>query len=482
MNVKVSIVIPCFDEGRCIEQTIDSCLASSYSEIEIIVVDYGSTEPATIDLLNRLNKPKTRVIYERNCGLPAARNAGIKAAQGDFIVSLDADDLLHHSFLEKAIRLLEQNPMAGIASPGYHTFGAVHYSWEPPVFHFGRLLAENIICISALFRKQAWLEAGGYNEGMTDGYEDWDFWISLSKKGWTSVAVNDAPLAYRVLSADSDGSMYDLLRKQVVNNHPELFHENRLDKLWLSWLCDEWEVRRMLRRRLGQDLELAPIVSIVIPCYNYGQYVEEAVDSCLNSTFQEIEIIVVNNGSTDPYTIEVLQRLQRPKTRVIHVQTNIGLPYGRNVGIREARGKYILPLDADDKIQPTLIEKAYRILEARPEVGFATVGLEYFGDQSWVWIPPEFDFNRLLSENIVCVTSLVRKSAWLSVGGYNEAMIHGYEDWDFWISLCERGWRGTAIHEALLLYRRHGHSLSYDAGQKHAMIVQQIRANHPRLY
>ncbi|MGO4181189.1 glycosyltransferase family A protein [Paenibacillus sp. TAF43_2] len=209
---------------------------------------------------------------------------------------------------------------------------------------------------------------------------------------------------------------------------------------------------------------------------------EQTIDSCLASSYSEIEVIVVDYGSTEPAMIDLLNRLNKPKTRVIHVQTNIGLPYGRNVGIHEARGKYILPLDADDKIQPTLIEKAYRILEARPEAGFATVGLEYFGDQSWVWIPPEFDFNRLFSENIVCVTSLVRKSAWLSVGGYNEAMIHGYEDWDFWISLCERGWRGTAIHEALLLYRRHGHSLSYDAGQKHAMIVQQIRANHPRLY
>lgn len=225
-----------------------------------------------------------------------------------------------------------------------------------------------------------------------------------------------------------------------------------------------------------------PIVSVVIPCYNYGQYLEDAVNSCLNSTFQDLEIIVVNNGSTDHYTIEFLNRLNKPKTRVIHVDKNIGLPHGRNVGIREAKGRYILPLDADDMIHPTLIEKTHQVLETKPQVGFVTVGLEYFGDQYWVWLPPLFDFNRLLVENIVCVCSLFRKQAWIDAGGYNESMLDGYEDWDFWISVAEKGWLGDAVPEALLYYRRHSSNMSTESGKKHSAIVQQIRSNHPALY
>lgn len=227
---------------------------------------------------------------------------------------------------------------------------------------------------------------------------------------------------------------------------------------------------------------MSPIVSVVIPCYNYGEFVEEAIDSCLNSTLQDFEIIVVNNGSTDPYTIEVLNRLNKPQTRVVHIKTNIGLPYGRNFGIKEAKGPYILPLDADDKIHPTFIEKAVLVMEAKPQVGFVTCGMEYFGDEYWVWMPPAFDFDRLLIQNYVNVTSLFRKEAWSEAGGYNESMLDGYEDWDFWISLAERGWLGETIPEVLFFYRRHGKTMAYDAGQKHACIVKQIQANHPNLY
>jgi glycosyltransferase involved in cell wall biosynthesis len=478
----ISVVIPCRDEGVNLEQAIESCLNSAFSAFEIIVVDYGSKDGYAEDVVKRLNHANIRMVEQEDKGVSYARNTGIREAKSEFIICLNADDKLHPAFMGKALEQLMGQSRLGFATSGYQTFGAIHYTWEAPPFHLGHLLSQNIVCCSALFRKQAWLEAGGFNESMTEGYEDWDFWISLAKRGWGAAIVADTPLSYRVAGGASDEFKHDRLVRQVANNHPDLFSEHRLYELWYDWLKDELQVRRMIRNQLGTELRMDPLVSIVIPCYNYGRYVEDAVNSCLGSTFQEFEIIVVNNGSTDPYTIEVLNRLKKPKTRVIHVQTNIGLPHGRNVGIRAARGKYILPLDADDKLRPTLIEKAFRVLEAKPELGFATVGLEYFGDTSWVWIPPVFDFNRLLSENIVCVTSLFRKQAWIAAGGYNENMIYGYEDWDFWISLCESGWPGEAIPEALLLYRRHGHSLSYDAGQRHEAIVQQIRNNHPQFY
>ena len=105
-----------------------------------------------------------------------------------------------------------------------------------------------------------------------------------------------------------------------------------------------------------------PKVSIVIPCYNHGKFVDETVQSCLKQTYQDIEIIIVNDGSTDEYTNTLLKDYQRPKTKVITIQ-NQGLPTARNTGIREAVGEYILPLDADDKIAPTYIEKAVNVIE-----------------------------------------------------------------------------------------------------------------------
>jgi len=224
-----------------------------------------------------------------------------------------------------------------------------------------------------------------------------------------------------------------------------------------------------------------PAISVVITCYNYGQYVEEAVASCLNSTFQDFEIIIVNDGSTDAYTLELLEQWKMPKTRVIH-QHNQGLPAARNRGIREARGKYVFPLDADDKIHPTLLEKGYWIMETRPSLGFVTTWLKHFGDEDWIWRPPSFHFYQLLQDNIVVGNSLIRKSAWESVGGYNESMTQGYEDWDFWIKLSAADWRGYQIQEPLFLYRKHGDTMLNQSNVLRMELTNRIKANHANLY
>lgn len=224
-----------------------------------------------------------------------------------------------------------------------------------------------------------------------------------------------------------------------------------------------------------------PLISIVIPCYNYGAYVEEAVQSCLDSTFQDFEILVVNDGSTDSFTLEVLARLDSPQVRVIH-QPNGGLPAARNRGFSEARAPYVLPLDADDTIHPTLMEKAYWVLQTHPEVAFVSFWLRHFGDEDWIWRPEVPTLLRLLEENCVTVTSLVRKDAWRDAGGYDERMRLGYEDWNFWISLVKRGLNGMQIPEPLFQYRRHGRTMLHGSRERHAEIMLQFAQNHPELF
>jgi glycosyltransferase involved in cell wall biosynthesis len=102
-----------------------------------------------------------------------------------------------------------------------------------------------------------------------------------------------------------------------------------------------------------------PKVSVIIPCFNQGEYVDQAVDSVLKQSFQDFEIVIVNDGSTDPFTISHLQNYSRQKTTVVHTD-NQGLAAARNNGIRQAKSEYILPLDADDKIGATFLEKGSR--------------------------------------------------------------------------------------------------------------------------
>jgi glycosyltransferase involved in cell wall biosynthesis len=226
-----------------------------------------------------------------------------------------------------------------------------------------------------------------------------------------------------------------------------------------------------------------PLVSVIIPCYNYGKYVLSAINSALNANYPNVEVIVVNDCSTDSYTNKVLSYVDKyMEVQVINHEKNKGLPCARNTAIKAAKGKYIVPLDADDTIEPNFIPKTVSVLEKNPRLGFCSTGRRHFGREKLIHIPEQYNFYKLLFKNLCSVTSLVRKKAWEEVGGFNEKMTDGYEDWDFWICLGEKGWYGHRIPNILFNYRKHGKSMITDSKKKHDQLVRQIRNNHRKLF
>jgi glycosyltransferase involved in cell wall biosynthesis len=195
-----------------------------------------------------------------------------------------------------------------------------------------------------------------------------------------------------------------------------------------------------------------PKISVIIPCYNQGQYLDEAVASVQAQTFANYEIIIVNDGSTDPDTVEILAGYERPRTRVIHTE-NQGLAAARNNGIREARGRYILPLDADDRIGAAYLERAVAVLDENPGIGIVYCRAWLFGEMDSEWVLPEFSLEEMLLDNIIFCSSFFRRRDWEEVGGYDPEMKHGWEDYDFWLSLIERGRLVHRIPEILFHYR-----------------------------
>lgn len=202
-----------------------------------------------------------------------------------------------------------------------------------------------------------------------------------------------------------------------------------------------------------------PAVTVVIPCHDHGAYVVDALSSVLGQTLRDLEVIVVDDGSTSPLSAEGWP--QAADVRVTLIRTpRRGPAAARNEGIKAGRGRYILPLDADDRIAPSYLEQAVACLERDPDLGIVYCLAEFFGSQSGPWALPPFRYPDFLVHPCIFSAALFRRADWEATGGYQTDLVHGYEDHDFWISLVALGRKVHRIDETLFHYRRTPGSLA----------------------
>lgn len=194
-------------------------------------------------------------------------------------------------------------------------------------------------------------------------------------------------------------------------------------------------------------------VSVLIPCYNDGAYIEEAIASVEKQTWPSVEIIVVDDGSTDLKTKAVLDKLSRQKRCTLVSQPNKGPGAARNHAFKLSKGDYILPLDADDRIAPSYIEKAVHELEGLPRAGACYCHAELIGECSGPWKLPDFSIGEMLIDNVVFVTALIRREVYMEIGGFDESLVKGFEDYDFFLSILEHDWAIRQLPETLFEYR-----------------------------
>ncbi len=228
-----------------------------------------------------------------------------------------------------------------------------------------------------------------------------------------------------------------------------------------------------------------PAVSVVIPCYRQAEYLRLAIDSVALQRFSDWELVVVDDGSPDD-TAEVAEaqfsRLPGRRLRLIR-QENAGLAAARNAGIAATRGRYVLPLDSDDALDPEYLSRTVALLEARPEVAIAVTDAALFGVEQGVWrTEPELPLHRLLTQNRFTYCALYRREVWEAVGGYEPNLTAGYEDWDFWIGALERGFKAAHVPEPLFLYRTKGESMLTKAREWDRSLRARILLNHPGLF
>ncbi len=234
-----------------------------------------------------------------------------------------------------------------------------------------------------------------------------------------------------------------------------------------------------------ENKNIEPLISVVIPYYNDGAYIEETVNSILNQTYKNTEISIVNDGSTDILSIEKLAHFDNEKVRIIN-QINKGLSSARNVGFEQANSEYVLTIDSDDMFEETFLEKAVKILQDNSKIGAVSSWVSYINEQGEYlnnqWKPKGGKLQNFLVENNSVACALIRRKLWEQLGGYDENMKDGYEDWNFWIQLTNLEYEVYIIKESLFLYRQKGSSMLQNSLKKHFQLQKAIVFNNDEIF
>ena len=220
-----------------------------------------------------------------------------------------------------------------------------------------------------------------------------------------------------------------------------------------------------------------------MPSYNQGLYLAEALDSVLAQTYTNWECIIVDDGSHDN-TKEVANSYSAKDSRIQYIyQENNGVSAARNNGVAHSKGGFILPLDGDDKLHPQFIEFALKEIVKDRNIRVVYSDVQYFGIRNDIYKLPDFSIEKLMGQNILCVTALFRREDFDRTGGFNDNMREGFEDWDFWLSMFQDG-EGTAhkIPQVLFYYRIKPVSRNNTAAKKNIDYGRIVWENHREMF
>lgn len=240
----ISVIVPCYNQGIYLKETIQSALASTYRPLEIIIINDGSTDDS-LELARVLETqhPEVRVIDQANGGVTKARNAGIAAAQGEYILPVDGDDLISPTYIEQGLAILSSRPEVKVVYCQAEKFTeTTRKPWKLKPFSLQQLAKDNMIFVSALFRKTDALAVDGFSEDMQLGREDWEFWIKLLKNGGEVVQLPFVGFFYRLTPNSkrkkTGGTAFKKARIAYLNaKHADFFERElngplRIQRTW----------------------------------------------------------------------------------------------------------------------------------------------------------------------------------------------------------------------------------------------------------
>lgn len=230
---KVSVIMPCYNDGDYIEQAIASVREQTYENIELIIIDDGSDDAHTREILEQLRESGTTVIHTDHLRPAGARNAGIAIASGKYILPLDSDDTISPTYIAQAVAVMEENEKIGVVYCHADLFGKESGPWHLKEYSLENMLVDNVIFVTALFRREDWIKAGGFRTTMEHGLEDYDFWLSILELGREIYQLPETLFHYRIKSVSrttqfmEKASVMQETYRQIYFHHPQLYDRFR---------------------------------------------------------------------------------------------------------------------------------------------------------------------------------------------------------------------------------------------------------------
>ncbi|RMF92285.1 MAG: glycosyltransferase [Candidatus Schekmanbacteria bacterium] len=424
---KLSVVMSVYNSEAGLDKTIDSILGQTFSDFEFIIVDDGSFDNTPAILSGYKEKDsRIKIITQENHGLTYSLNKAISISSGKYIARQDPEDISKKDRFESQILYLEDNPDIAVVGSNYHIIDEKENIIETTNIPLtNEEISKNLIeqnCFghgTVMMRRESFIKIGGYDENFPYA-QDYDLWLRMSEK--FKLANLKKPLY--------------LWKRSIYGTS----YKKRIEQEEYARIARQ---NALIRRNQNKEKRKNPFVSVILPTYNRPKMFEDALRSILGQTFQDFEIIVVNDAGEDVQP--VIEKYDDERITYIKHSENKGLAAARNTGIKNASGIYLNYLDDDDVFYHNhlflLIDTAkknnsdvvyslsYRAIQSPIQKGDYKIFLKEMPYAN------EFDRDRILIENLIPINSVMHKKACVEKAGFFDETLPVFEDWDFQIRL-----------------------------------------------
>jgi GT2 family glycosyltransferase len=519
---------------------LESLQKVDYPNFEIIVVDNGSVDGSK-DYLSKLRNIKYLDLPE-NLGFTGGHIAGKELAEGKYIAIVNNDLVMDPMWPKECLSTFSRNNDAAVVGGKAYKWDSNNapyntendfYSFQEVDPHTGYtttlLVGEEECSVdsisgAALLIKAECLSKVGYFDNTFFAYfEETDLIARLIRAGYQAYYNPLAHTWHKIGASTKDNSIFYLY---MMHRNRYIFAYKNLDDYFLRdfkknynkqfsrafyrlmvsgdrdldaksrvkayiWVVKNKRLLDQLReetQKLGKSYVDGlrayshTDVTVIIPCYNYGRYVTEAIESALSQTLPPKEIIVINDGSTDDSKIKIDKFKKYQNIKIIHKE-NTGVVDTKNIGITLCKTYWTVFLDADDIIGKTFIRDTIRASK-NGKVDIVYTDMRLFGSINDLFRAKPFSIHTLLKSNYINNSALIKTSYLKQNSGYNRAMNHGLEDWELYISLVEKGAKPFYLPIPLVKYRQHDNTLSRNASviKNEKNLRKQIRDLHRGFY